>query len=206
MSADARVVLARATVLALDHKPAEALAVLGPKPTGAAATYLSALCQGATGSLLRSAYLLTGSAAAAEDLVQETFVRLYPKWHRVMVADAPLAYVRRSLVNGFLNQRRRASSREIVLDELPEQHDGRDLDHEIASRDAVWRMLALLPARQRAALVLRFFHDLPDEEIAATLQCRVGTVRSLVSRGLSALREHSAGLDPAPATREGRPL
>lgn len=141
-----------------------------------------------TATLLRSAYLLTGSAAAAEDLVQDTLVRLLPKWDRVAAADVPMAYVRRSLINGFLNQRRRPSSSELVIDELPEPIDGRDLGADVTNRDLVWRLLATLPDRQRAALVMRFFEDLADEEIAATLGCRLGTVRSLVSRGLATLR------------------
>jgi RNA polymerase sigma-70 factor (sigma-E family) len=145
-----------------------------------------------TAALLRSAYLLTGSSASAEDLVQETLLRLYPKWQRVMSADVPIAYVRRSLVNAYLNQRRKPSSREIAVDELPERADGRDIGLDITNRDLVWRMLAGLSGRQRAALVMRFFHDLDDQEIAEVLQCRVGTVRSLVSRGLVALRDQVA--------------
>ena len=145
-----------------------------------------------TTTLLRSAYLLTGSSPAAEDLVQETLLRLFPKWDRVMAADVPMAYVRRSLVNGFLNQRRRPQSREIVVDELPERLDlgvGRDIGVDVSNRDLVWRLLATLPDRQRAALVMRYFEDLADAEIAESLGCRLGTVRSLISRGLAALRE-----------------
>jgi RNA polymerase sigma-70 factor (sigma-E family) len=144
-----------------------------------------------TAQLLRSAYLLTGSPSAAEDLVQDTLVRLYPKWDRVMAAEVPLAYVRRSLVNGFLNQRRRPASRELVLDELPEHADVRDIGADVTTRDLLWRLLGTLPERQRAALVMRFFHDLNDDEIAACLNCRPGTVRSLISRGLASLREQS---------------
>jgi RNA polymerase sigma-70 factor (sigma-E family) len=145
-----------------------------------------------TTTLLRSAYLLTGSSPAAEDLVQETLLRLFPKWDRVMAADVPMAYVRRSLVNGFLNQRRRPQSREIVVDEVPERLDpgvGRDIGVDVGNRDLVWRLLATLPDRQRAALVMRYFEDLADPEIAESLGCRLGTVRSLISRGLAALRE-----------------
>ena len=68
-----------------------------------------------TGALLRTAYLLTGNSLAAEELVQDTLVRLLPKWDKVQAADVPIAYVRRSLANGFVKQRRRPSSREIVL-------------------------------------------------------------------------------------------
>jgi RNA polymerase sigma-70 factor (sigma-E family) len=146
-----------------------------------------------TATLLRSAYLLTGSPAAAEDLVQDTLLRLLPKWDRVLAADVPMAYVRRSLVNGFLNQRRRPASREIVTDEVPERLDGgHDIGVDVSDRDLVWRLLATLPARQRAALVMRFFDDLPDEQIAENLGCRLGTVRSLISRGLVALRARTA--------------
>jgi RNA polymerase sigma-70 factor (sigma-E family) len=144
-----------------------------------------------TAPLLRSAYLLTGSPSAAEDLVQDTLLRLFPKWDRVMAADVPLAYVRRSLVNGFLNERRRPGSRELMLSELPERADSRDVGVDVTNRDLVWRLLATLPDRQRAALVLRFFHDLTDDEIAECLNCRPGTVRSLISRGLASLREQS---------------
>jgi RNA polymerase sigma-70 factor (sigma-E family) len=144
-----------------------------------------------TATLLRSAYLLTGNATAAEDLVQDTFARLFPKWDRVQSADVPMAYVRRSMVNGFLNQRRRPASRELVVDEVPERIDGRDIGVEVTNRDLVWRLLATLPDRQRAALVMRFFDDLADEEIAGSLGCRLGTVRSLISRGLAALREQT---------------
>jgi len=153
-----------------------------------------------TTALLRTAYLLTGSSPAAEELVQDTLVRLYPKWDRVSAADVPIAYVRRSLANAFVNHKRRPSSRELVLDVVPERHDARDAVAQLADRDEVWGLLRTLPDRQRAALVMRFFHDLPDEEIADALGCRVGTVRSLISRGLASLRERSAA-SAAPSTR-----
>jgi len=151
-----------------------------------------------TSGLLRTAYLLTGSAAAAEDLVQDTFVRLYPKWHRVEGADAPLAYVRRSMTNNFLNEKRRASSRDLTTDSVPDRVEDRDPYTQLLDRDEVQSLLARLPARQRAALVLRYYSDLPDGEIAAALDCRVGTVRSLISRGLATLRERGTGDGPAP--------
>ena len=158
-----------------------------------------------TSTLLRSAYLLTGSASSAEDLVQDTFLRLYPKWQRVVAADVPIAYVRRALVNGFLNDRRRPSSREIVVDMLPERVDGRDIGLDVTNRDLIWQLLGTVSDRQRAALVMRFFHDLSDEEIADQLSCRVGTVRSLISRGLAALRNEMARSEPtASGYPEGR--
>ncbi|MGI8679871.1 MAG: SigE family RNA polymerase sigma factor [Jatrophihabitans sp.] len=147
-----------------------------------------------TSALLRTAYLLTGSALGAEELVQDTLVRLYPKWDRVAEADVPLAYVRRSLSNACINQHRRASRREFAYADVPETMDQYDATVQLADRDEIWAGLAELPQRQRAALVLRFFEDLDDADTADALGCRVGTVRSLVSRGLTALRDR---MDPS---------
>jgi RNA polymerase sigma-70 factor (sigma-E family) len=157
-----------------------------------------------TGALLRTAYLLTGDSSAAEELVQDTLVRLYPKWDKVEAADVQIAYVRRSLTNTFLNSKRRPSSRELVLDILPERGDPRDATDQFADRDEIWTLLRTLPDRQRAALVMRFFHDLPDSEIADALECRIGTVRSLISRGLTSMREQSAPGQPAGPDPTGR--
>lgn len=148
-------------------------------------------------ALIRTAYLLTGSAPAAEELVQDTLVRLYPKWDRVSAADVPIAYVRRALANAFVNARRRPASRELVLDVLPDRGDPRDVAAQLADRDEIWGLLRTLPDRQRAALVMRYFHDLPDPEIADALDCRTGTVRSLISRGLASMREQSALQPPS---------
>jgi RNA polymerase sigma-70 factor (sigma-E family) len=154
-----------------------------------------------TAALLRTAYLLTGNAQSAEELVQDTLVRLFPKWERVAAADVPLAYVRRSMANGFINQRRRASRRESAYENVPERVDEHDAVDQLADRDQIWSGLRHLPDRQRAALVLRFFEDLTDDESAAALGCRVGTVRSLVSRGLTALREQLTEQRPPSAGR-----
>ena len=138
-------------------------------------------------ALLRSAFLLTGNLAAAEDLLQDTFARLYPRWSRVMAADVPLAYVRRSVTNNFLNSRRR-SGHEVLFAELPERGYEQDPATALSDRDLVRGLLADLPPKQRAVLVLRFYLDLSDAEIAADLGCRQGTVRSIVSRSLALLR------------------
>lgn len=151
------------------------------------ATEFSAFVRTHSTTLLRSAYLLTGNLAAAEELVQDTFARLFPRWSRVVAADVPLAYVRRSVTNNFLNGRRRAGH-EVLFAELPDRgyhHDPADV---LGDRELVRRLLADLPPKQRAVLVLRFYLDLSDAEIAADLGCRQGTVRSIVSRGLAALR------------------
>ena len=141
-----------------------------------------------TPALLRTAYVLTGDALSAEELVQDTMVRLLPKWAKVEAADMPLAYVRRSLANQYVNSRRRASRREFAYADVPEHPDDRDPVGQLADRDQLWAGLGTLPDRQRAALVLRFYEDLSDTDIADALNARVGTVRSLISRGLATLR------------------
>lgn len=145
-----------------------------------------------TSALIRTAYLLTGDGHTAEELVQDTLVRLYPKWQLVQAADVPLAYVRRSLANSFVNHTRRPSRRETAVDYLPDFAEDGDRASQLDDRDHIWSLLRTLPQRQRAALVLRYFHDLPDIEIAAALDCRVGTVRSLISRGLATMRDTAA--------------
>jgi RNA polymerase sigma factor (sigma-70 family) len=123
-------------------------------------------------SLLRTAWLLTGERAAAEDLLQDTFTRLYPKWSRVTGAQAPLAYVRRCLLNEYLGGHRRRSPTVV---EFLDADDGRsvsDIGDGVATHDATMRLLRPLPERQRVAVILRFFHEMPDADIAAHLGCR----------------------------------
>ena len=106
----------------------------------------------------------------------------------MQAADVPIAYVRRSLTNAYLNQRRRRSSSEIVTDAVPDRPTERSVFDDLADRDEVWLLLSTLNERQRAALVLRYYENLDDSEIATALGCREGTVRSLISRGLATLR------------------
>ncbi len=140
-------------------------------------------------ALLRSAYLLTRDVAAAEDLVQDTFVRLHAKWPLVAAAAAPMAYVRRTMVNNYLHSTRRKSSHERVVAQIPDRAATGDLADAVADRMLVAALLDGLPPRQRAVLVLRFMHDLDDERIAAEIGCRKSTVRSIVAGGLAALRD-----------------
>jgi RNA polymerase sigma-70 factor (sigma-E family) len=157
-------------------------------------------------SLFTTAYLLTGSPGRAEELLQDTLTRLYPRWARVTAADSPTAYVRRSLVNGYITASRKRSTRDLSLSNLPVNSDGRDLAEEVVDRQLVWQLLRTLPDRQRAALVLRYFHDQPDAEISEALGCRVSTVRSLISRGVAAMRETYAHLNHVTPDRPGRTL
>jgi RNA polymerase sigma-70 factor (sigma-E family) len=141
--------------------------------------------------LVRKAYLLTGSGHAAEELVQDTLVRLYPRWERVAGADVPLAYVQRSLRNNFLSQLRNGRGRELLIDAVPDVPGRSSIERETTDRDEVWALMRTLNRRQRTVLVLRFYEGLSDTEIAEYLGCRPGTVRSLASRAVAKLRERT---------------
>lgn len=147
------------------------------------------------GSLFRTAAMLTGDSATAEDLVQETLTRLYPIWRRVEATENPVAYVRRSVTNGFLTSRRRASATELITQSVPDRATSRDASADVVNRGFAMQLLSRLSERQRAAVVMRFLHDMNDEEIAASIGCRRVTARSLVSRGLAAMRQESDRMD-----------
>jgi RNA polymerase sigma-70 factor (sigma-E family) len=141
-------------------------------------------------ALLRYALMLTGDPHTAQDLVQETMVRVQLNWRRVARADSPENYVRRMLTNQYVDWRRGSWLRRVRLRPEPDPTVAAPRDHAqySADRDQVWSWLERLPPRQRAALVLRFYEDLPDAEIAEVLGCAVGTVRASISRGLATLR------------------
>ncbi|MEV4809516.1 SigE family RNA polymerase sigma factor [Micromonospora avicenniae] len=141
-------------------------------------------------ALLRYAVMLTGDPHQAEDLVQETMVRVQLNWRRVTRADSPERYVRRMLTNQYIDWRRGSWVRRVLLRAEPDEAMPEPTDHAQSSvdRDQIWTWLARLPRRQRATLVLRYYEDLPDAEIADILGCAVGTVRSSISRALATLR------------------
>ena len=137
---------------------------------------------------IRLAYLLTGDQTMAEDLVQEAFLRFVGRLHHLRDPDAFDAYLRRTIVNLSKNAFRRRAVERAHLDlERADQVTGR-LDPDVATYETMRSALLTLPARQRAAIVLRYYEDLPEAEIADLLRCRPATVRSLVARGLETLR------------------
>ena len=138
--------------------------------------------------LLRTAYLLTGEQSAAQDLLQETLVRAY-RYSRRGRVEQPGAFIRRCLVNQYLSDRRRRSSGEIPTEPaaIPEPLSV-DESGGIVAREVMWQALAQLPRHQRAILVLRFYEDLTESQIADALGVSVGAVRSGGSRGLTRLR------------------
>ncbi|SHN38951.1 SigE family RNA polymerase sigma factor [Cryptosporangium aurantiacum] len=141
------------------------------------------------GTFLRFAYVLCGDYHLAEDLVQEALVRVHPRWPKVR-QQQPSAYVRKTILRQYLSWRRRRASAEVP--DLPDADANQDRrpDHadRLADRDALRIALAGLPPRQRAVLVLRFYEDLDDDEIAELIGCSTTTVRSHASRGLARLR------------------
>jgi RNA polymerase sigma-70 factor (sigma-E family) len=138
--------------------------------------------------LLRFAYLLCGDRHTAEDLLQEVLLQLHRRFPAGITVDKPVAYARRALANANVSRARRASSTEIAVAPVPERVDPRVDVEGCGAQDSLWQALRRLPPRQRTVLVLRFYADATDEEIAACLGCRRGTVRSLASRALAALR------------------
>jgi RNA polymerase sigma-70 factor (sigma-E family) len=142
-------------------------------------------------ALLRYATVVTCDPHLAEDITQEVLVRARARWGRIGDLEAPERYVKRMVLNEFLSWRRRRAARVVPLArERLEPLAESTLDPAAAwdERDAVLRVVAGLPPRQRAAIVLRFYEDLPDAEIADLIGCRTVTVRSLISRGLATLR------------------
>ena len=153
-----------------------------------------------TPTLFRTAFLLTGNRHEAEELLQDTLARLYPKWAAVAAAEKPVAYVQRCVANRYMSVRRSPAGRAESRWELPDGWDGADLGEAVAMSRTVWQLLATLPQKQRAALVMRYFYGLPEAEVAAALSCRPASVRSLVSRGIAAMR---TAYFAEPATAEG---
>lgn len=145
--------------------------------------------------LLRVAVLLTGRTHDAEDLVQDVLATVVLRWRRVRRADDVDAYVRRMLVNAWISRSRRMSSKELVHHDVvtsdvrsPAQPDPA---RQVVDAQVLWDAVTTLPPRQRAAVVLRFYEDLPDVDAAAALGCSTGNFRVLVHRGVAALRERS---------------
>lgn len=136
--------------------------------------------------LVRSAVLLGCTHADAEDLVQTVLERCLVKWRRVQRADDRDAYVHRVLINAFTSSRRRLWVGERPTAELPD-HPGPDETSRVDDTDAVLRALDLLTRDQRAAVVLRYYSNLSEEQMAIVLGVAPGTVKSRLARALKNL-------------------
>lgn len=141
-------------------------------------------------ALRRLGFALAGDWAQAEDLAQDALVRTYRAWSRIQNQEAPGAYARRVLVN-----RHRSLLRRLMVERKHASAASPPVARSMGEDGIVlWEALRGLPARQRAALVLRYYEDMPDADIALVLECPVGTVKSLIHRGLGRLR---ASLGPS---------
>ncbi len=147
---------------------------------------------------VRLAYLLTGDRQVAEDLVQDAFVRLAGRLAHLRDPGAFDAYLRRTVVNLSHSYFRRRRVERLYLKKARTsfEPDGAPRPgRSVEEREELWQALRRLPQRQRAAIVLRFYEDLSEAQVAEYLKCRPGTVKSLVSRGLETLRSEIRGED-----------
>jgi RNA polymerase sigma-70 factor (sigma-E family) len=135
--------------------------------------------------LSRTATLLAGSSVRGEDLLQEALLRAFTHWRRLRDTGAAEAWVRTTMVRLLLHDRKRRWSGEIPTADLPERANA---GTDAATAETVRAALRTLSEDQRAAIVLRYFLDLSEAETAAALGCAPGTVKSRVSRAMSALR------------------
>lgn len=145
-------------------------------------------------SLLRLAYLLTGEEHLAEDLVQSVLVRMIARWPKLRHIDKLDLYARRAMVNQYISWRRRRASGEVSSAEPPERaHWPEDA---AVLRITLRQALMRLTPKQRAVLVLRFFEDRTERDVADLMECSVGTVKSQTHHALARLRALAPELAP----------
>lgn len=163
-----------------------------PEATSTLASIDDAFAQFAAderGWMLRTAWLLTGQRASAEDLVQNSLESVWRHWGRVSSAGSPRAYVRKAMVNTYISSQRRAWNRETPSEAVPDSAAAGDAHRTVEQRLLLTTALGRLPARQRAAVVLRYFHDLSEAQTAEAMSCSTGTVKSQVHKALRTLRD-----------------
>jgi RNA polymerase sigma-70 factor (sigma-E family) len=141
----------------------------------------------------RLAYLLTGDRNRAEDLVQEAFVRLAGRFRHLRFPDAFDGYLRRTIVNLHTSQLRRQRVERAYLARQRAGPEPTAASPDLGIREELWGALGLLPPRQRAAVVLRFYEDLSERETAAILRCSEAAAKSLVARAMETLRVQIRG-------------
>jgi len=160
----------------------------GKPAADSAAAAVAALYQHHAVGLIRLAYLMLGDRAGAEDAVQDAFCGLYRHWDRLADRDRALAYVRSSVLNGCRSAlRRRTTGRRLLTAYQPPTASAEAAVLGLEERQEVMRAVQRLPGRQREALVLRFYLDLPEREIARLMGLRPSSVRSATARALKAL-------------------
>ncbi len=140
------------------------------------------------GALLRAAQAMTGNRADAEDLVQATLVKAYQSWDKISYHAALDTYVRRIMINTHISGWRKRRVDEYPTDELPDS-PAADVTGDSDLHDVVQRAVDRLPRQMRAAVMLRYYDDLTEPEVAAALGVSVGTVKSTVERAVAKLRK-----------------
>jgi RNA polymerase sigma-70 factor (sigma-E family) len=153
-------------------------------------------------ALCRAAFLLTGDRHLAEDLVQTALAKVAGRWERVVAKGDPTPYVRTVIVRTAIAWRRRRWHGEVPMSSMPEATSVDGNDATLDGRDRLRHALLLVPSRQRAALVLRFYEDLSEVETARVMGCSVGTVKSQTAKGLVCLRALLAD-ETVPTDQEG---
>jgi RNA polymerase sigma-70 factor (sigma-E family) len=154
-------------------------------------------------ALLRAAQAMTGNRADAEDLLQATLVKAYQSWDRIDDPAALDTYVRRVMVNTHISGWRKRRVDEYPTDELPDSPSGEDATRDSDLHDVVQRAIDRLPRQMRAAVMLRFYDDMTEPEVAAALGVSVGTVKSTVARAVAKLRKDAElGADSLPSPRD----
>jgi RNA polymerase sigma-70 factor (sigma-E family) len=157
----------------------------GPEPPVGFVEFVTARSD----ALLRSAWLLTGDAGRAEDLLQMALTKAWRSWRTIQQAQSPEAYVRRVIFTTYVSSWRRRWRAETPSSIVPDAADTHDVAADVATRDAVTRALAMLSRRSRAIVVLRYVEDRPVNEVAELLGCSPGTVKTLASRAMEVLRQ-----------------
>jgi RNA polymerase sigma-70 factor (sigma-E family) len=141
----------------------------------------------------RLAFLLTGDRAAADDLLQDAFVRVAGRFRHRRFPDAFDAYLRRTIVNLHVSRLRRRRTEHAYLQRASGSVEYRTQSPDLETRDELWRVLQRLPSRQRAAIVLRYYEDLSERRAAEVLGCSLEALRSAVARGMRTLRDTIGG-------------
>jgi RNA polymerase sigma-70 factor (sigma-E family) len=166
--------------------------MMGSVTSEAGAVTFEELAAAGWPALYRYAYLLAGNHADAEDLAQQTLLKAYRSWSRVTASDSPPAYLRRMLTNTYLSERRPKKRRLELLTDAPPEPGHQQLTGAQVTRAeerlTLWPHVKSLPPRQRAVVVLRYYEDLSEQEIAETLGCSRGNVKSTAHHALKALR------------------
>ena len=145
----------------------------------------------------RLALLLTASESAAQDLVQVTLEKVYVAWPRISGLELPDAYVRRTMVNALVSTHRLARNRREVVTADPPERGAESREEDVLDHALLWPLVCALPTRQRAVIVLRYYEDLSEQDIADALGCAVGTVKSTAHDAMTALRRGIAAV-PVP--------